>query len=57
MFNFDQLLLLRRGGDVVYFGSIRDRAKPMVKYLEAVSGSTLPRQTNPANWMLDVLSE
>ncbi len=55
-YDFDQMLLLQRGGDMVYFGSIRDRAKPMVTYLEAVSGSKLPPRVNPANWMLDVLS-
>jgi hypothetical protein len=41
---------------MVYFGSIRERGKPMVKYLQEVSGSTLPPRTNPANWMLEVLS-
>ena len=56
-YGFDQMLLLQRGGDMVYFGSIRDRAKPMVKYLEAISGSKLPLRVNPANWMLDVLSK
>ena len=55
-FNFDQLLLLRRGGETVYFGSIRDRAKPLVKYMEDMSRAVLPLRTNPANWMLDVLS-
>ena len=56
-FGFDQMLLLRRGGDTVYFGSVRNHAKPMVSYLQRVSGSTLPMHVNPATWMLEVLSE
>lgn len=41
---------------MVYFGSIRNRAKSMVTYFETISGSKLPFRVNPANWMLDVLS-
>ena len=55
-FSFDQLLLLKRGGHTVYFGSIRNRAKAMVAYFETISASKLPFRVNPANWMLDVLS-
>jgi hypothetical protein len=54
-YRFDQLLLLKRGGEVVYFGSVKDRAKPMVRYFEAATQTSLPPQINPANWMLDVI--
>ena len=40
---------------MVYFGSVEDRAKPLVKYLEAIPGTKpLPPHTNPADWMLTV---
>jgi hypothetical protein len=53
-FRFDQLLLLKRGGEVVYFGSVQNRSRPLVQYLSALCESPLPRNTNPANWMLEV---
>ena len=54
-FRFDQLLLLKRGGEVVYFGSVLNRARPLVDYFTEKSGATLPQRTNPANWMLNVI--
>ena len=53
-FRFDQLLLLKRGGEVVYFGSCLDRARPLVAYFTEQSGTQIPPRTNPANWMLNV---
>jgi hypothetical protein len=34
---------------------VQDRAKPMVRYFEAATQTSLPPQINPANWMLDVI--
>ncbi|KAH9255622.1 hypothetical protein BASA81_006452 [Batrachochytrium salamandrivorans] len=49
---FDRLLLLKRGGEVVYFGPTQD----LVKYFEAVPGvGSIPNGLNPASWMLDVI--
>ncbi|KAH9259532.1 hypothetical protein BASA81_001953 [Batrachochytrium salamandrivorans] len=49
---FDRLLLLKRGGEVVYFGRTQD----LVKYFEAVPGvGSIPDGLNPATWMLDVI--
>ena len=56
-YRFDQLLLLKRGGDVVYFGSVENRAAPMVEYFQNITGTPLPTKVNPANWMLDLLSQ
>lgn len=55
-FRFDQLLLLRRGGATVYFGSIQDRAAPLITYLESKDAEPLPKNVNPANWMLEVIA-
>jgi ABC-type multidrug transport system permease subunit len=49
---FDQVLLLRRGGETVFFGP-RDH---LVPYFESLPGvSSLPTGQNPATWMLDVI--
>lgn len=55
-FMFDSLLLLKKGGEVVYFGSVENRAKDLVSYLTAIPGTPpLPQRVNPADWMLDVI--
>jgi ATP-binding cassette subfamily G (WHITE) protein 2 (PDR) len=54
-FRFDQLLLLKRGGETVYFGSVLNRARPLVDYMSEKSGAAIPTRTNPANWMLNVI--
>ena len=55
-FMFDRLLLLQKGGRMVYFGSVEDHAKPLVRYLEAVPGTPrLEHRVNPADWMLNVI--
>ncbi|OQR89888.1 ATP-binding Cassette (ABC) Superfamily [Thraustotheca clavata] len=53
---FDNLLLLRRGGNTVYFGPLGENSSTLVKYLEAIPG-TSPIQPghNPATWMLEVI--
>jgi len=70
-FMFDRLLLLRSGGEMVYFSDLTDddnsrlgieqkNARKLVTYLETISGSPsaakLPAGVSPANWMLDVVS-
>lgn len=51
---FDDLLLLQRGGWQVYYGPL---GRPFVRYLEALPGVSLcPPDTNVATWMLDVLA-
>jgi energy-coupling factor transporter ATP-binding protein EcfA2 len=53
---FDSLLLLRRGGQTVYFGELGEHSCHMVSYLEGVPNVS-PRQpgTNPSTWMLEVI--
>jgi len=48
---FDRLLLLKSGGDVVYFGDLGRRARLLVHYFEAASNGTerLPRSERKLN--------
>ncbi|TMW67507.1 hypothetical protein Poli38472_011127 [Pythium oligandrum] len=53
---FDNLLLLKRGGQTVFFGELGSKACELVKYFESVPGvSPLPNGYNPATWMLEVI--
>ncbi len=58
-FAFDKLLLLKKGGKVVYFGEVGQRATAIVKYFEAIPNSLRleesPSKKNPATWMLECI--
>jgi ABC-type multidrug transport system ATPase subunit/ABC-type multidrug transport system permease subunit len=54
--SFNHLLLLKKGGQTVFFGSLGDNSRNLVEYFEAIPGvSSLPPRVNPATWMLDVI--
>jgi ABC-type multidrug transport system permease subunit len=54
---FDDLLLLQRGGWQVYFGPIGAKSAGLVSYLSALPGSPpIARGFSAASWMLDVLA-
>ncbi len=54
--SFDALLLLRRGGQTVFFGDLGDHCSNLVSYFEsAPSVSKLGINVNPATWMLEVI--
>ncbi|TMW67512.1 hypothetical protein Poli38472_011132 [Pythium oligandrum] len=53
---FDSLLLLKRGGQTVFFGELGEKAVELVNYFEAVPGvAPLTEGYNPATWMLEVI--
>lgn len=53
---FDDLLLLKRGGQIVFFGELGVEAKSLISYFESIPGvPSCPEGTNPAAWMLDVI--
>ena len=53
---FDSLLLLKRGGQTVFFGELGDNSSYLVNYFEAIPGVTpKPSGVNPATWMLEVI--
>uniref|UniRef100_A0A5B7A802 Putative pleiotropic drug resistance protein 2-like n=1 Tax=Davidia involucrata TaxID=16924 RepID=A0A5B7A802_DAVIN len=52
---FDELLLMKRGGQVIYVGPLGRHSHKLVEYFEAIPGVTKIRDGyNPATWMLEV---
>ncbi|KAJ7261720.1 ABC-2 type transporter-domain-containing protein [Mycena haematopus] len=52
---FDRLLLLRKGGQVVYFGSIGENSTTLIRYFESNGSRSCESSENPAEYMLDVI--
>ncbi|GLT76273.1 hypothetical protein SLA2020_479430 [Shorea laevis] len=53
--SFDELLLMKRGGQAIYGGPLGHHSHKLIEYFEAVPG--VPKITegyNPATWMLEV---
>ncbi|CAN6201350.1 unnamed protein product [Urochloa humidicola] len=54
---FDELLLLKRGGQVIYSGQLGRNSQKMVEYFETIPGvPKIKDKYNPATWMLEVSS-
>nr|XP_023897861.1 ABC transporter G family member 34-like [Quercus suber] len=52
---FDELLLMKRGGQVSYAGPLGRNSHKLIEYFEAIPGITKIRDGyNPAAWMLEV---
>ncbi|XP_057978363.1 ABC transporter G family member 42-like [Malania oleifera] len=55
--SFDELLLLKRGGQVIYSGPLGQNSHEIIKYFEAIPGApTIREKFNPAAWMLEASS-
>lgn len=55
---FDSLLLLKRGGHVVYFGDLGSESSSLIRYLERFdSTERIQKGENAATWMLRVISD
>ncbi|OTB05427.1 hypothetical protein M426DRAFT_10751 [Hypoxylon sp. CI-4A] len=52
---FDELILLKSGGRVVYAGELGKDSQTMIRYFESSGGQKCPPDANPAEWMLDVI--
>ncbi|RLN95393.1 hypothetical protein BBJ28_00012190 [Nothophytophthora sp. Chile5] len=53
---FDSLLLLKRGGETVFFGDLGKNCQNLVEYFEGIPGITpLTDGYNPATWMLECI--
>lgn len=55
LFNqFDRLLLLQKGGEVVYQGDLGENCSTVLGYFEHQSGTKMAQGANPAEWILEV---
>uniref|UniRef100_H3H2P6 ABC transporter domain-containing protein n=2 Tax=Phytophthora ramorum TaxID=164328 RepID=H3H2P6_PHYRM len=53
---FDGLLLLKRGGEMAFFGDLGEQGSNLINYFGAVNGvAKLDEDYNPATWMLEVI--
>eukprot|EP00253_Pinus_taeda_P030382 PITA_30382 len=54
---FDELFLMKRGGQVIYAGPLGRHSHKLVEYFEAIDGvPKIKDGYNPATWMLEVSS-
>uniref|UniRef100_A0A3N7EU48 ABC transporter domain-containing protein n=1 Tax=Populus trichocarpa TaxID=3694 RepID=A0A3N7EU48_POPTR len=54
---FDELLLMKRGGQVIYSGTLGRNSCKIIEYFEAIHGvPKIKEKYNPATWMLEVSS-
>ncbi|CAK9172271.1 unnamed protein product [Ilex paraguariensis] len=56
--SFDELLFMKRGGELIYAGPLGPKSCKLIEYFEAVDGVPKIRPGyNPATWMLEVTSQ
>ncbi|XP_028104411.1 pleiotropic drug resistance protein 3-like isoform X2 [Camellia sinensis] len=54
---FDELILLKSGGQIIYSGPLGQHSSSVIEYFEDISGvPKIKNNYNPATWMLDVTS-
>ncbi|CAM8992214.1 unnamed protein product [Rhodiola kirilowii] len=52
---FDELLLMKRGGRVIYGGKLGEHSQTMINYFLNIEGvPPIPDGYNPATWMLEI---
>lgn len=54
---FDDLLLLKKGGEVVFHGETGECSSNLISYFEGLGATHMNIGENPATWMLNVLGE
>ncbi|KAF8400894.1 hypothetical protein HHK36_014197 [Tetracentron sinense] len=55
--SFDELLLMKRGGQVIYSGPLGRNSHKIIEYFEAIPGVPIIKSKyNPATWMLEASS-
>ncbi|CAM6085681.1 unnamed protein product [Calypogeia fissa] len=53
--SFDELLLLKLGGQAIYAGPLGRESKHLIDYFEAIPGvPPIKDRSNPATWMLEI---
>ncbi|KAL3515880.1 hypothetical protein ACH5RR_022782 [Cinchona calisaya] len=54
---FDELILLKSGGHLIYCGPLGQHSNEVIKYFESISGvPKIKNNHNPATWMLEITS-
>lgn len=54
---FDELLLMKRGGQVIYAGPLGRHSQKLIEYFEGIEGvPKIKDGYNPATWMLEISS-
>ncbi|XP_073025690.1 LOW QUALITY PROTEIN: pleiotropic drug resistance protein 1-like [Primulina eburnea] len=54
---FDELLLLKRGGEEIYVGPLGRHSSHLIQYFEGINGvGNIKDGYNPATWMLEISS-
>ncbi|KAG2536935.1 hypothetical protein PVAP13_9NG237000 [Panicum virgatum] len=54
---FDELILMKNGGKIIYSGPIGEQSCKVIEYFEKISGvPKIERNRNPATWIMDVTS-
>ncbi|KAH7655214.1 P-loop containing nucleoside triphosphate hydrolase protein [Dioscorea alata] len=54
---FDELMLMKKGGELIYSGSLGAHASKVIEYFERIPGvPKIKENYNPATWMLEVTS-
>ncbi|XVE73517.1 hypothetical protein DITRI_Ditri11bG0124600 [Diplodiscus trichospermus] len=52
---FDEIVLMKRGGQLIYSGELGQRSSKLIEYLEGIPGvPKIKENYNPATWMLAV---
>ena len=52
---FDEVILLKRGGEVIYNGPLGQQSCALVDYFESIPGvARIAPDYNPATWMLEI---
>ncbi|XP_020575756.1 pleiotropic drug resistance protein 3-like [Phalaenopsis equestris] len=56
--SFDELILMKKGGRMIYSGPIGQNSQKIIDYFERIPGVPKIRENyNPATWMLEITSE
>ncbi|XP_072994199.1 pleiotropic drug resistance protein 3-like isoform X2 [Typha latifolia] len=54
---FDELILMKKGGQLIYSGPLGRHSSKVIEYFEGISGvPRIKNNYNPATWMLEVTS-
>lgn len=54
---FDDLLLLKKGGEVVYHGPLGENSCELINYFESKGATPIELGDNPANWILRIMQD